>query len=61
MKTYSFVIKLAGEVEAESYDQAEAKLNAHLSELGKVDSTKHDLSWPDASWDLELEPESLDV
>jgi hypothetical protein len=50
MKTYSFVIKLAGEVEAESYDQAEAKLNAHLSELGKVDS-----------WDLELDSESLDV
>ncbi len=49
----NFVIKLAGSVEADNYEQAEAKLNAHLDELGAVDSDKHDLNWPDASFDLE--------
>jgi hypothetical protein len=50
---YSFVIKLAGVVEAESYADAEAKISAHLDELGKVNSEKYDLSWPDASWEIE--------
>lgn len=55
MATYSFVIKLAGEVQADNYDQAEARINAHLDELGEIDSLKHDLSWSDASWELERE------
>lgn len=53
MKSFTFIIKLAGSVEADTYEQAEAKLNAHLDELGAVDSDKHDLTWPDASFDLE--------
>ena len=51
---YEFVIKLAGSVSASSQAEAEAKINAHLDDLGKVDSIVHDLSWPDASWDLEI-------
>lgn len=55
MNHYSFIIKLSGNVGAETYEEAEAKLNAHLDELGKIDSEKHDLHWPDASWELERE------
>ena len=51
---YDFVIKLAGSVSASSQAEAEAKINAHLDDLGEVDSLVHDLSWPDASWDLEI-------
>lgn len=51
---YEFVIKLAGSVLATSNEEAIAKINAHLDDLGDVDSLKHDLSWPDASWDLEF-------
>jgi len=50
---YDFVIKLAGSVEAESYAEAQVKIQAHLDDLGKVDSLAHDLEWPDVSWDLE--------
>ncbi len=53
--SYQFVIKLSGYVEAENYTEAEKKINAHLDDLGKVDSDKHDLGWPDASWELERE------
>jgi hypothetical protein len=53
VKTYDFVIKLAGSVDAETYQQAEEKLNKHLDELGEIDSKKYDLVWPDASFDLE--------
>ena len=51
---YDFVIKLAGSVLASSQADAEAKINAHLDDLGEVNSLVHDLSWPDASWDLEI-------
>jgi hypothetical protein len=57
MKNYSFVIKLAGTVIAENEQEATEKINAHLDELGTVDSEKYDLSWPDASWDMESELE----
>ena len=54
-KNYAFVIKLAGNVLAKNEKEAVKKINAHLDELGKIDSEKHDLHWPDASWDLERE------
>ena len=54
MKNFDFVIKLAGSVSAKNAKEAEEKLNAHLDDLGQVDSLKHDISWPDASWDLEM-------
>jgi hypothetical protein len=50
---YEFVIKLAGSVGANSREEAVEKINAHLDDLGDVDSLKYDISWPDASWDLE--------
>jgi hypothetical protein len=52
---YEFVIKLAGSVLAKNEAEATKKINAHLDDLGAIDSLKHDLSWPDASWDLERE------
>jgi hypothetical protein len=53
-ESYDFVIKLAGSVSANSAAEAEKKINAHLDDLGKVNSLVHDLEWPDASWDLEM-------
>lgn len=58
MKSYGFVLKLVGSVEADTYEEAERKINAHLDELGKVDSEKHGLGWPEASWELENELEA---
>jgi hypothetical protein len=54
-KIYDFVIKLAGRVSAKNEAEAEKKINAHLDDLGEIDSLKHDLSWPDASWEMEYE------
>ena len=50
---YAFVIKLAGSVLAENEAEANKKINAHLDDLGAIDSAKHDLHWPDASWEME--------
>jgi hypothetical protein len=50
--TYNFVIKLVGSVQAASEKEANKKINAHLDELGKVDSGP-DLGWPDCSWEME--------
>lgn len=52
---YAFVIKLAGSVSAENEAEANEKINAHLDDLGAIDSAKHDLHWPDASWEMESE------
>lgn len=52
MKTYDFVVRLNGAVLAENANDAINKLNAHLDELGKVDSTQY-LSWDNVEWDLE--------
>jgi hypothetical protein len=52
---YIFTIKLSGSVEAASYAEAEAKISAHVDELGKVNSEKYDLGWPDVSWEIEEE------
>ena len=54
MESYDFVIKLAGTVIAKTQEEAEEKINAHLDELGAIDSERYNLSWPDASWDLEI-------
>ena len=53
MKDFEFSIHLNGVVTAENYEEAVEKINAHLDELGTVDSEKHNLTWPDATWDLE--------
>ena len=53
MKTYDFVVRLNGAVLAENANDAINKLNAHLDELGKIDSTAHLLSWDNVEWDLE--------
>ena len=55
MKDYNFVIKLAGSVSAKNEQEANDKINAHLDDLGQVESLKYDLSWPDVSWDMEYE------
>lgn len=55
MKDYAFVIKLAGSVSAKNEKEANEKINAHLDDLGDVDSSMYDLSWPDVSWDMEYE------
>ena len=55
MKNYAFVIKLAGSVSAENEQEANDKINAHLDDLGKVESAQYDLYWPDVSWDMEYE------
>jgi hypothetical protein len=55
MKDYAFVIKLAGSVSANNEQEANDKINLHLDDLGQIDSLKYDLSWPDASWDMEYE------
>ena len=52
---YAFVIKLAGNVLAKNEAEANKKINAHLDDLGNVNSDKHDLHWPDASWEMEYE------
>jgi hypothetical protein len=31
------------------------KINAHLDDLGAIESAQHDLHWPDASWEMEYE------
>jgi hypothetical protein len=53
MKKYEFTINLMGSVLAASSAEAEAKIQAHLDDLGDVDSSMHDLNWPEVSWDLE--------
>ena len=55
MKYYNFVIKLAGSVSAENEQEANDKINAHLDDLGNVESAQYDLHWPDVSWDMEYE------
>ena len=55
MKYYNFVIKLAGAVGAENEQEANDKINAHLDDLGQIESAQYDLHWPDVSWDLEYE------
>ena len=55
MKNYAFVIKLAGSVSANNEQEANDKINAHLDDLGKVESAQYDLYWPDVSWDMEYE------
>lgn len=51
--TYAFVIKLAGSVMANNEEEANKKINAHLDDLGAIESAHHDLHWPDASWEME--------
>jgi len=53
MKTYDFVVRFNGAVLAENASDAINKLNSHLDELGKIDSTAHLLSWDNVEWDLE--------
>lgn len=53
MKSYDFVIRLIGNVEAESYTEAEALINKHLDDLGKVKSSHLSLHWPDCEYDIE--------
>ena len=55
MKYYNFVIKLSGAVLAKNEQEANDKINAHLDDLGNVESAQYDLHWPDVSWDLEYE------
>jgi len=55
LNSYNFVIKLAGSVLANNEKEANAKINAHLDDLGNVDSSKYDLGWPECSWDIEYE------
>jgi len=52
MQDYEFVIKLNGVVSAESEKDAVEKINAHLDDLGKIESKQHDLHWPDAEWEI---------
>ena len=52
---YAFVIKLAGNVLAKNEKEAVKKINAHLDDLGAIESAQHDLHWPDASWEMEYE------
>ena len=54
LKYYNFVIRLHGAVGAENEAEANVKINAHLDDLGQVESIeKYDLGWPDTSWELE--------
>ena len=53
LNSYNFVIKLAGSVLANNEKEANAKINAHLDDLGNVDSSKYDLGWPDTSYEVE--------
>ena len=55
MTDYNFVIKLHGSVSAINHKEAEAKINAHLDDLGEIDSSRYDLGWPEVSWELESE------
>ena len=55
MKDYAFVIKLAGSVSANNEKEAHEKINAHLDDLGDVDSSRYDLGWPEVSWDMEYD------
>jgi len=55
LNNYNFVIKLAGSVLANNEKEAHAKINAHLDDLGEVDSSRYDLGWPDVSWDMEYD------
>jgi hypothetical protein len=55
MRSYDFVIKLAGSVSANNEEEAHEKINLHLDDLGAVDSLRYDLEWPDVSWDMEYE------
>ena len=52
---YAFVIKLAGNVYAKNEAEANKKINAHLDDLGAIESAQHDLHWPDVSWEMEYE------
>lgn len=52
-KNYAFVIKLAGSVSAKNEAEANKKINAHLDDLGAIESAQHDLHWPDVSWEME--------
>ena len=53
MNKYSFVIRLEGAVMANNEKEANEKINAHLDELGQIESAQYDLNWPDTSWELE--------
>ena len=56
MKYYNFVIRLHGAVGANDEKEAIDKINAHLDDLGEVESLiKYDLGWPETSWELESE------
>jgi hypothetical protein len=55
MRSYDFVIKLAGSVSANNEQEAWDKINSHVDDLGAVDSLRYDLEWPDVSWDMEYE------
>jgi hypothetical protein len=55
MRYYHFVIKLAGSVSAENEQEANDKINAHLDDLGQVESAQYDLHWPEVSWDMDYE------
>jgi hypothetical protein len=55
MRSYDFVIKLAGSVMANNEQEAWDKINSHVDDLGNVESAQYDLSWPDVSWDMEYE------
>jgi hypothetical protein len=55
LNNYNFVIKLHGSVSANSEKQAHKKINAHLDDLGDVDSSRYDLGWPEVSWDMEYD------
>jgi hypothetical protein len=55
LNSYNFVIKLAGSVLAKNEKEAHAKINAHLDDLGDVDSSRYDLGWPEVSWDMEYD------
>ena len=53
LNKYGFVIKLEGAVMANNEKEANEKINAHLDELGQIESAQYDLNWPDTSWELE--------
>lgn len=38
---------------ANNEEEANKKINAHLDDLGAIESAQHDLHWPDASWEME--------
>jgi hypothetical protein len=52
-QNFAFVIKLSGTVSAKNEAEANKKINAHLDDLGAIESAHHDLHWPDVSWEME--------